>query len=157
MVNKTEINTGDQQVLDFSHLAESPLETDIAPVLDLDMEICGAIKGSISASFRSRPQIVDRMNYCLVDTEFDVTPRQLNQWLAPSQGDKRFPAWAIPAMCWATRSILPLQRMAHALGYELVDRRDQQALHYGQALIKEQQAKREASELKKQMGMGKGQ
>lgn len=143
--------TGNQETLDLDFLSESPIATGVAPVLDLEMEICGAIKASISASHKSRDQIIDRMNMTLVDSGYEVTSRKLNQWLAPSQCDKRFPAWSIAPVCWATSSILVLQRIANALGYELVDKRDQQALEYGQLMIEQQQAKRRAAEIKRQL------
>jgi len=150
MVKATEKITGEQQNMDFSFLAGPALDDNNAPPLDMDTEICVSIKKAIRLSHRSREQIVDRMNLCFIDSDYEVTLRKLNAWLAPSQGDKRFPAWAISAVCWATGSMLPLVCQAHAVGHEISDPREQQAQAYGQALIEEQVARRKAAELKKQ-------
>lgn len=145
MVNKREIFTGDL----FDDLEQPVLHSENAPTLDLDVELTAAIKKAIRLSGYSRDQIVDRINLCLIDTgASNITVRQLNHWLAPSQKDKRTPAHILPAVCWATKSMLPLEALAGSLAHDLVDSRDQQALEYGELAI----TKRRLERRMRQMG-----
>ena len=148
MVNVNKNITGDL----FPNLSDSPLEAENAPILDLDTEICAAVKAAIRQSRLSRDQVVDRINLCLRDTDAKlVTKRMLNQWLAPSQEDKRMPAPIIPAICWATRSTLPLETMTKCIQYDLVDAREQVALQYGELAIAQKRIERQRRTLAKHL------
>ena len=134
----------------FSHLEQCTLETQNAPSLDLELELCAAVKAAIYACPYSRDQVVDRMNLCLRDSNAkNVTKRRLDHWLAPSQSDNHFPFHYVPALCWATQSILPVQRLLMPLGHEAVDVRDKEVLEYGQLEVEKSRLIRQMNKMKK--------
>ncbi len=136
----------------FGGLEQPVLHSENAPPLDLDAELTAAVKKAIRLSGYSRDQVVDRINLCLVDTGVKkVTKRMLNAWLAPSQDEKRIPAHIVPAICWATRSMLPMEALAGSLAHDLVDSRDQEALAYGELAIHKQRLERQLRQMGKKL------
>lgn len=136
----------------FQRLAEQDaLEAMAAQDLDIGPELQGALNLAIREAKKrglSRERIVERMNLCLPDMEKPVTLRQLNAWTAASKEFHEFPARYLPALCWATGSIVPLLALAHAINHDLVDRRDQAALALGQKLMEQVQISRDVRKLK---------
>lgn len=142
----------EQQELDlFGHLSESPLHCENAPQLDMELELCAAMKASIAASPYSREQVADRMNLCFEGTgNKPINIRKLNAWLAPSQGSKNFPAWAMNAFCWAVGSELIYERNLLPLGLKLVDGREEEVIELSRKMIAEKRLQREIRTMKKQ-------
>jgi hypothetical protein len=136
----------------FQQLAEQDaLEALSAHDLDIGPELMGALNLAIREAKKrgwSRERIVERMNMCLPDMERPITLRQLNAWTAASKEFHEFPARYLPALCWATGSIVPLLVLAQAIGHELVDSRDLRAMELGDRLIKHAQLGREIKHLK---------
>lgn len=137
----------------FQQLAEQDaLEALSAHDLDIGPELMGALNLAIREAKKrglSRERIVERMNMCLPDIEKKITLRQLNAWTAQSKEYHEFPARYLPALCWATGSIVPLLVLAQAIGHELVDARDQAALALGQKLVAQAQISRDINQLKR--------
>lgn len=136
----------------FQQLEEPALAAQRAQDLDIGPELLGAVNQAIRLAKRdglSRERIVERMNLCLPDAERPVTLRQLNAWTAQSKEFHELPARYLPALCWATGSLLPLLTLAQALGQDLADRRDQAALELGQKLVHQARLGRDVKLLKK--------
>lgn len=128
-----------------NHLSTCQLHSENAPQLSVEGMLNATITQAINNSGLSRDHIVDRINLCLRDDTEGVviTKAQLNKWLAPSQTMNHVPAWVMPAICWATRSIEPLLTLSKALHFDLVDNREQKALAYGQNLINQERMKKQ--------------
>lgn len=139
----------------FQRLAErDALEAQNAQDLDIGPELLGALNLAIREAKKrglSRGRIVERMNICLPDTDREITERQLNSWTAASKEYHEFPARYLPAFCWATSSIAPLLVLARAIGHDLVDSRDQQALELGQKMVQHAQLARGINQLKREL------
>ena len=134
----------------FQQLAErTAIEAKEAPFLDINLELMGGINKAIRearVNGMSREHIIERMNLCL-DAADKVTPRQLNAWTAASKETHNFPSRYLPAFCWATQCMQPLNMLVQCLGYQLVDGRDQLAVEYGNALLEDAQTKRKIKQL----------
>lgn len=151
MANGRKSSSSDQGDL-FQQLEQPALSAAEAnaPDLDINPELLGAINTAIREAKKrglSRERLVERMNLALPDGGKPITLRQLNAWTAQSKEYHEFPARYLPAFCWATGCHLPLQVLAHPLGLEAVDRRDQAALALGQKLVAKAQLSREVREL----------
>lgn len=132
----------------FETLAHNPLEQANAPDLDLKLTMIHLVKQAIRNSGMSRPQIVDRINLCLRVSDDQVTERQLNHWLSPSQANN-VPAFVLPAICWATQSMEPVNGLIQELGYKTADRRDDLMSNIARSKIEAAQKSRESRELEK--------
>lgn len=138
---------------DFFPGLASPWDAGNAPALDLGVELMGALCAALrEARGRglSRERVVERMNLCLAPVA--ITLRQLNTWTAPSADGKRLPAEFLPAFCWAVGSVEPLRVLAAPISHDLVDRRDQLAVELGRAEVEAARLRRQAGELKRQLG-----
>lgn len=153
MAKRRAVSTSVQGDL-FQQLEAPALAAQRAQDLDIGPELLGAVNQAIRLAKRdglSRERIVERMNLCLPDAERPVTLRQLNAWTAQSKEFHEFPARYLPALCWATGSLLPLLTLAQALGHDLADRRDQAALELGQKLVHQARLGRDVKLLKKML------
>ena len=151
MVKNQQKITGKQPDL-FQCLSEPTIDPENAQDLDIQNEMIGALTKAIRDAKHygmSRERIVERMNLCLPELHKPLTLRQLNGWTARSQESRDFPARYLPAFCWATNSILPLLVLAQSIDHDLVDRRDQLALEFGQKMVERARLNRDVNELKK--------
>ncbi len=126
-----------------------------APALDIGPELMGAINTALRearALGYSRERIVDRMNACLHDRERALTLRQLNSWTASSKEHHPFPLDCLAAFSWATSCAEPLRVLARALGFDLVDAREQAAKELGEMQVELARLRRKSGELTKQLG-----
>ena len=126
-----------------------------APPLDIGPELLGAINTALRearARGLSRDRIVDRMNACLPERERPVTKRQLDSWTAVCKEFHPFPVDCLAAFCWATGSDEPLRVLARALGFDLVDAREQAAKELGEAQVAIARLRRKSGELTKRLG-----
>ncbi len=98
------------------------LNTENAPILDLELDVIAIIKQCERNSGLGRDRFLDRINLCLRDTGQKVTKIQLNKWLSPSQ-DNCVPAWVMPSICWALNSIEPMTALLNPLGFKPADMR----------------------------------
>lgn len=125
-----------------------------APVTDADLDLGPELLGALNTVFRevrkegmSRERIVDAMNKLLPDLERPLTLRQLNAWTARSKEYHELPARYLAAFCAATGSDLPLRVVAKALGYDLVDAREQAAKRLGETHVEIGRLRRELKQL----------
>lgn len=120
------------------------LHQDNAPILDLEVELIGAVNRSIRSCGIGRDHFVDRVNLCLRTTNKKITKTQINKWLALSQ-DNCIPAWVMPSVCWAVNSIDPMTALLNPLGFKPMDVRADmlrnKAQHDIEAKIAQQQSK----------------
>ena len=154
MVKRASISTSDQPDL-FQHLDHSPLGDGPSTDLSLNVELIAALRAAIRdarATYGfSRERITDRMNACL-ESDQQITVRQLNAWTAVSQEFKNYPAAWLPAFCWATRSMGPFQVLLSPLGYEAIDQADQMAQHLGELELQSARITRQRALLKARLG-----
>ena len=139
----------------FQHLDEpSVLTRPNAPALDIGPELLGAINTALRearAQGYGRERVVDRMNSCLVDHDRKLTLRQLNSWTANSKEHHPFPLDCLAAFSWATGSDEPLRVLARALGFDLVDAREQAAKQLGEMQVELARLRRKSGALTKQL------
>ena len=117
---------------------EYPDDLADAPDLDIDAELRGAFARAFKHARKngmSREYIVDRMNLCLPNLRKPITLRQLNAWTATSKEYSEFPARYLPALCWATKYMEPIDVGPLALGLDTIDRRDADALELGRIAL----------------------
>lgn len=155
MAKRTRSFTPDQGDL-FQQLGAAPPAA-AARDLDVRAELLGAVGRALRLARhegQSRERVADGMSRCLPDLPHGLTRRQLDAWTAHSREHHEFPARFLPAFCQAAGSIEPLQVLAHALGYELVDARDRAALALGEKLVAHGRLSREVASLKRQLGGG---
>lgn len=126
-----------------------------APELDIGPELMGAVNTALRearAANLSRERVTDRLNLALSHLDKALTKRQLDAWTAQSKEFHELPARYLPALCWATGSEAPLRVLAHALGYELVDAREQAATRLGEVQLEIARLKREGGAITKTLG-----
>lgn len=126
-----------------------------APELDIGPELMGAVNTALRearGSNLSRDRVTDRLNLALASGGKAVTKRQMDAWTAQSKEFHELPARYLPALCWATGSEAPLRVLAHALGFELVDAREQAAKRLGEVQIEIARLKREGGAITKTLG-----
>jgi len=87
------------------------------------------------------------MNLCLPNLPRALTKRQIDAWTAASKEYHEFPVRYLPAFCWATQSEQPLRIAAQALGFDLVDEREQVAMRLGQMRVDKARLSREERDL----------
>jgi hypothetical protein len=142
----------------FEQLGHDPLFDENAPAIGhIEGLLNAMVSQSIGNSGFTRSQIIDRINLCLRDDpeRKKVTNAQLNKWLAPSQTNNHMPAWVIPGICWATRSIHPLSTLSKPNHFDLVDNRVEMALSYGKNIIDQKRLKKEERQLTQEILRGK--
>lgn len=140
----------------FAPLSECQLQSQNAPQLAIEGMLNAIVARCIGNSGLTRPQIIDRINLCLRDDPEGkkVTNAQLNKWLAASQTNNHIPAWVIPAICWATRSIQPLIELTKPLHFDVVDNREQKALAYGQNILDQKRMQKQQKQLAQDLLQG---
>lgn len=140
----------------FRHLDEpSVIARPNAPALDIGPELMGAINTAIREARKNtygRDRVVDRINACLAGSERAITKRQLDSWTAASKEHHPFPLDVLAAFCWATGCDEPLRVLARALGFDLVDAREQAAKKLGEMQIELARLKRQSGALTKRLG-----
>ncbi|GEA12704.1 hypothetical protein [Alteromonas sp. KUL49] len=101
----------------FEQLDLGLLNSDNAPILDVEVEVIASIKYWERRTGLGRERFLDRINLCLRDTDKAVTKNQLNKWLSPSQ-ENTVPAWVMPAICWALQTVEPLETLLKPIGFK---------------------------------------
>lgn len=154
MANNTKEFTGITPDL-FQQLETPTFDNENAPPLSLSQELRGAMASAMREARKhygySREIVIDRMNFCL-EKEDRVTVRKLNAWMATSKEDHHTPAAWLPAFCWATQTIAPIQALINPIDFEAVDIRDRYALRLGNLQIEKSQLSREERSLKNKLG-----
>ncbi|GAB3021597.1 hypothetical protein [Bowmanella dokdonensis] len=134
----------------FASLNIDPLEQANAPELDLELDVIHYVNQCIRNSGLGRERFLDRINLCLRSAGKQVTLRQLNHWLSPSQANA-IPAWVMPAICWAGQSIQPFNGLLNPLGYKAADRRASLMQKITESKLEAAAKTRESKELEKMM------
>lgn len=127
------------------------LNTENAPILDLELDVIATINRCVRSSGLGRDRFLDRVNLCLRDTDRKkVTKVQINKWLASSQ-DNCVPAWVLPAICWAVGSIEPMAVMLNAIGFKPADMRADLLRRSGELAIEQKLRMQEQKDLESAM------
>ena len=133
----------------FELLTQDPLEQENAPDLDLRLDMIQILNQLGRDSVYNRDRIVDRINLCLVNSNAKpITIAQMNKWIAPSQAHT-FPAWLLPAFCWAVQSMAPINVLVRPFKHQVTDARDSVMNEILMKELSAAQQQREVNKLKK--------
>jgi len=124
------------------------------PTLNVLRDLKVAMAKAADATGLSRDELCDRINQ-LADrygvrlvkgTGPNLTLATLEKWLNPEDKERVIPAKGLPVFCAAVNSIEPMQVMAAALGWRVIDEKQARLLRLAEL---DQEVKRKQAMMKK--------
>jgi len=139
-----------------------PQQLELWNRLDLDptMRLKAAMREAIRLSGLSREKVVADMNDLATESGLTtngrgekVTLPLLEKWVAPSAEGHRIPVHYLSLFCLVTRSGLPLDALALAIGCRVISADDQRLLEWAKVETARRKLGRDARRLAQEVGI----
>lgn len=121
-------------------------ESEQSPDCDVYLQFANCVNSIVRRSGYSRSGIADRMNSALKSMEVLVDESKLNKWFAPSQ-PQQMPVQYLPALCWAIKSMEPVNILIAPLQYKVVDERAQQLQKHAELEVQKKNLEQEQAQI----------
>lgn len=121
-------------------------ESEQSPDCDVYLQFANCVNSIVRRSGYSRSGIADRMNSALKSMEVLVDESKINKWFAPSQ-PQQMPVQYLPALCWAIKSMEPVNILIAPLQYKVVDERAQQLQKHAELEVQKKNLEQEQAQI----------
>lgn len=121
-------------------------ESEQSPDCDVYLQFANCVNSIVRRSGYSRSGIADRMNSALKSMEVLVDESKINKWFAPSQ-PQQMPVQYLPALCWAIKSMEPVNILITPLQYKVVDERAQKLQKHAELEVQKKNLEQEQAQI----------
>ena len=122
------------------------LDAQVPPDCDVYHQFVHCVNASMRRCGYTRAGLSTRMNQALKVLEVEVDETKLNKWFAPSQ-PAHMPIHYLPALCWAIRSIEPINLLLGPLMFKAFDQRAQLLQQHAEMEMKKQQLEKSQQDI----------
>lgn len=121
-------------------------ESEQSPDCDVYLQFANCVNSIVRRSGYSRSGIADRMNSALKSMEVLVDESKINKWFAPSQ-PQQMPVQYLSALCWAIKSMEPVNILIAPLQYKVVDERAQKLQKHAELEVQKKNLEQEQAQI----------
>ncbi|OHU85507.1 MULTISPECIES: hypothetical protein [Pseudoalteromonas] len=122
------------------------LDAEIPPDCDVYHQFVHCVNACMRRCGFTRAGLATRMNQALKVLEVEVDEAKLNKWFAPSQPN-HMPIHYLPALCWATKSMEPVNILLSPLMFKAFDQRAQLLQKHAEMEMQKQQIEKSQQEI----------